>query len=440
MDVLDFITLLIILAAFFLLINVKYLKLPSTIGLMIMALSLSLFIIFGEVIFRTLKTLAEQLMTEYNFSQVLFKVMLSFLLFAGALELDLRKLGEEKWVIFILATMGVLISTFVVGYAMYFVLPLTGIHLDLIYCLLFGALISPTDPIAVLAMIKKSTVSKNLEAQIAGESLFNDGIGVVVFLTILHIAQSGSGGEHISPLGVGLLFGQEVVGGIGLGALFGYIGLRLLLLIENEYTEIEVLVTLSMVLGGASIAEMLHVSGPLAMVTMGLFVGNKGRSSELEKAAGEYVYKFWHLMDEAMNAILFILIGMQIIVIDWSLDYIVAALMAIVIVLGARVIGVGIPISLYRIKQTIARFTIRILTWSGLRGGISVALALSLYEYTKGAGGMLKETVDLIIIMTYCVVLFSIVVQGLTVKKLFEKAAAYEASQGKSVETSEEKK
>lgn len=424
MDVLDFITILIILAAFFLLINVKYLKLPSTIGLMIMALSLSLFIIFGEAIFSALKTLANELMTEYNFSEVLFKVMLSFLLFAGALELDLGKLGEEKWVIFILATMGVLISTFVVGYAMYFLLPLTGIHLDLILCLLFGALISPTDPIAVLAMIKKSTVSKNLESQIAGESLFNDGIGVVVFLTILHIAQSGAG-EHIKPLSVGLLFGQEVVGGIGLGALFGFLGLRLLILIENEYTEIEVLVTLSMVLGGASIAEMLHVSGPLAMVTMGLFVGNKGRSKELEKAAGEYVYKFWHLMDEAMNAILFILIGMQIIVIHWSLDYIVAALFAIAIVLIARVIGVGIPITIYRTKQKIARFTIRILTWSGLRGGISVALALSLYEYAK-EGSMVKSTVDLIIVMTYCVVLFSIVVQGLTVKKLFQKAADYE--------------
>ncbi|MCB0505548.1 MAG: sodium:proton antiporter [Cyclobacteriaceae bacterium] len=428
MDVLDFITLLIILAAFFLLINVKYLKLPSTIGLMIMALSLSLFIIFGEVIFRTLKELANQLMNEYNFSEVLFKVMLSFLLFAGALELDLRKLGEEKWVIFILATMGVLISTFVVGYAMFFLLPFIGIHLDLIYCLLFGGLISPTDPIAVLAMIKKSTVSKNLEAQIAGESLFNDGIGVVVFLTILHIAQAGVG-EHINPWSVGLLFGQEVVGGIGLGAIFGFLGLRLLILIENEYTEIEVLVTLSMVLGGASIAEMLHVSGPLAMVTMGLFVGNKGRSSELEKAAGEYVYKFWHLMDEAMNAILFILIGMQIIVIPWSLDYILAAVFAIIIVLVSRVIGVGIPISLYRIKNHIAKYTIRILTWSGLRGGISVALALSLYEYTKTSGGMSRDTVNLIIIMTYCVVLFSIVVQGLTVKKLFEKAANYEASQ-----------
>ena len=421
MEVLDFITVLVVLAAFFLFVNVKVLKLPSTIGLMILALSLSLFIIFGEVVFSALKLLANDLMTEYDFSKVLFQVMLSFLLFAGALELDLRKLGEEKWIILILATTGVLISTFVVGYGMFYLLPLIGLELELIYCLLFGALISPTDPIAVLAMIKKSKVSKSLESQIAGESLFNDGIGVVVFLTILHIAISGADG-HIEPSGIALLFGQEVFGGVALGAIFGYLGLKLLILIDNDHTEIEVLVTLSMVLAGASIADNLHVSGPLAMVVMGLFVGNKGRSEELENAAGEYVYKFWHLMDEAMNAILFILIGLQIIVIHWEIDFLVASLFAIVVVLTARLLGVGIPISLYRIKGKIPKYTVRILTWSGLRGGISVALALSLYEYGKSETLNMHD-VDLITVMTYCVVLFSIVVQGLTVKKLFALAA-----------------
>ena len=420
MQVLDFITILIVLAAFFLLMNVKFLKLPSTIGLMIMALSLSLFIIFGEVIFSTLKDMATDLMTKYDFSKVLFQVMLSFLLFAGALEMDLGKLGEEKWMILILATVGVLISTFVVGYIMFFALPFVNIKLDFMYCMLFGALISPTDPIAVLAMIKKSDVSKNLESQIGGESLFNDGIGVVVFLTILSIAVPSAHGAT-TPAGVGLLFGQEVLGGVALGAIFGYLGLRLLILIDNEHTEIEVLVTLSMVLGGASIAHMLHISGPLAMVVMGLFVGNKGRSTELSDAAGDYVYKFWHLMDEAMNAILFILIGMQIIVIQWKLDYILAALIAIVVVLLARFLGVGIPVTAYRLRSKVPKYTIRILTWSGLRGGISVALALSLYQNAKD-GSMLPETVDLITVMTYCVVLFSIVVQGLTVKKLFAKA------------------
>jgi CPA1 family monovalent cation:H+ antiporter len=416
----NFITVLIVLAAFFLFMNVKYLKLPSTIGLMIMALGFSLLILFGPIIFEFLDAMVKTTFKEYDFSDVLFKVMLSFLLFAGALEMDLGKLGEEKWMILILATVGTLISTFVVATAMFYVLPIIGINLDYIYCLLFGALISPTDPIAVLAMIKKSNVSKNLESQIGGESLFNDGIGVVVFLTILSIAVPTAHGAT-TPMGVGLLFGQEVLGGIALGAIFGYLGLKLLILIDNEHTEIEVLVTLSMVLGGASIASMLHLSGPLAMVVMGLFVGNKGRSSELSDAAGEYVYKFWHLMDEAMNAILFILIGMQIIVIQWKMDYIIAALIAIVVVLGARFLGVGIPVSIYRLRASVPKYTIRILTWSGLRGGISVALALSLYQNVKN-GTMEAGTVDLITVMTYCVVLFSIVVQGLTVKKLFAKA------------------
>jgi CPA1 family monovalent cation:H+ antiporter len=420
MEVLDFITLLIFMAAFFTLINVKYLKLPSTIGLMLLALGLSLFIILGEWVFSSLNELATDLMTEYDFSKVLFQVMLSFLLFAGALDVNLNKLGEEKWPILILATVGVLISTFVVGTVMFFALPYLGLPIDYIYCLLFGALISPTDPIAVLAMIKKTVVSENLESQIAGESLFNDGVGVVVFLSILGVAANGVENFHMYT--VLELFGVEVIGGVLLGAIIGFIGLYLLKIIDNNHTEIEVLVTLSMVLGGASIAETLHVSGPLAMVVMGLFVGRKGRKKEEEDAAGEYVYKFWHLMDEAMNAILFILIGLQIIVINYKIDYFYGAGIAIVVVLLARFLGVSIPISIMRIKRHFPKYTIRILTWSGLRGGISVALALSLYKENKGLS-IDPQVVDIIITMTYCVVLFSIVVQGLTVDRLFKLAA-----------------
>jgi len=417
LDVLDLITLLVIMAAFFLLINVRYIKLPSTIGLMILALCLSLFVILGEYVFSTLNSLAHSIMSDYQFSDVLFKVMLSFLLFAGALEVDLRKLGEEKWPILILATVGVLISTFVVATVMYYLLPLVGINLEYIYCLLFGALISPTDPISVLAMVKKTKVSKNLEMQIAGESLFNDGIGVVVFLTILHVANVGV--EHFQPGNAILLFGQEVIGGIVLGLVIGFVGFKLLDIIENKHTEIEVLVTLSMVMGGATVAELLHVSGPLAMVTMGIIVGREGRSEELANVTGEYVYKFWHLIDEALNAILFILIGLQIIVISWKLDFFLAAGIAIVIVLVARFIGVGLPISVMRIFKRIPKLTVRILTWSGLRGGISVALALSLYDL---AGDKVENHyLDLIIAMTYSVVLFSIIVQGLTITKLFKK-------------------
>lgn len=419
MEVLDFITVLIITAALFTLINIKWLKLPSTIGLMLLALGLSLFIIIGKWMFTAMDVLVIDVMTEYDFSKVLFQVMLSFLLFAGALELDLGKLGEEKWPIFILATVGVLISTGVAGVMIYLLLPLVGLPLDFIYCLLFGALISPTDPIAVMAMIKKSMVSKNLECQIAGESLFNDGIGVVVFLSVLSIATNGM--PEAGVFTVVKLFGLEVVGGLLLGGILGYIGLYLLRIIDNEHTELEVLVTLSMVLGGASLAEMLHVSGPLAMVVMGLFVGRKGRTQELEDAAGEYVYKFWHLMDEAMNAILFILIGLQVIVIKYDGHYIFAALISIFTVLIARLIGVAIPISIMRVKRHFPSYTIRILTWSGLRGGISIALALSLYEATSFDA----HIVDIIITMTYCVVLFSIIVQGLTVKHLFIRFKRY---------------
>ena len=430
MQVLDFITLLIIMAAFFTLINVKYLKLPSTIGLMILALGLSVFIVFGEFVFSLLRELTTDLMTKYKFSDVLFRVMLSFLLFAGALEMDLKKLGEEKWPILILATVGVLISTFIVGTAVYYVLalPFINIPIDYIHCLLFGALISPTDPIAVLAMVKKTPVSKNLESQIAGESLFNDGIGVVVFLSILAIAENGA--ENFQPVDVVKLFGIEVLGGLALGALFGFVGLYLLKIIDNAHTEIEVLVTLSMVLGGASVADFLHVSSPLAMVVMGLWVGREGR--EGEDAAGEYVYKFWHLMDEAMNAILFILIGLQIIRIAEELQnnivFLAAIPLAIIIVLLSRFVGVGAPIVVMRTMRKFPRFTVRILTWSGLRGGISVALALSLYEETHSGFILPLNDVNLITAMTYGVVLFSIVVQGLTMKKFFDMYARANAN------------
>ncbi len=421
MDVLDVITILVIMAALFTLINAKVLKLPSTIGLMILALSLSIFVVVGESLFRTLKELAVSLMTEYNFSDVLLNVMLSFLLFAGALQINLKKLGEEKWTVFLLATFGVIISAFVTGTLMYYLLPLVHIQFDYLYCLLFGALISPTDPISVLAMIKQTRASKNLESQISGESLFNDGTGVVVFLTILHLVTLGTT-EQIHISSAVLLFIQEVAGGIGVGIVIGAVGFYLLKIIPNELTEIEVLVTLSMVLGGTGVAEFFHVSGPLAMVTMGIMVGKEGRSEKFANVTGEYVYKFWHLLDESLNAILFILIGLQVIIISWKLDYFYAAGFAIVAVLISRFFGVAIPISAVRLKRKLPKYTIRVLTWSGLRGGISVALALSLYDTVKKYG-VDHEIIDLIIAMTYSVVVFSIVVQGLTMKRVFDKIA-----------------
>jgi CPA1 family monovalent cation:H+ antiporter len=291
-----------------------------------------------------------------------------------------------------------------------------GFELDFILCLLFGALISPTDPIAVLALVKKFNLSKNLEIKIAGESLFNDGVGVVVFLTILGVARKGMDSFDIAE--VGLLFGQEVIGGVLMGALFGFLGFKLLNFIDNDHVELEVLVTLSLVMVGGRVAELLHVSAPLAMVVMGLFIGNEGRDEDLANATGEYVFKFWHLLDEALNAILFILIGLEVIVIakTFSSDMILVGFAGILIVLTARFIGVSIPITIMRFFRTFEKKSITILTWGGLRGGISVALALSLTDFEW----INEETKSIILFTTYCCVVFSILVQGLTIPRLLK--------------------
>lgn len=422
MSILDLITLLIFLAAIFSLLNISLLKLPSTIGLMIIALIMSAFILLAGNLFPSLYAAAEHIVEEFDFQEVLMNVMLNFLLFAGALSMDLTKLKEQRVPVMVLATVGVIMSTFIVGYLVYFIFPLVGFEIDLIYCLLFGALISPTDPIAVLALVGKLGLSKELEIKIAGESLFNDGVGVVVFLTILNISLSQSGGhvevgEHggggeITALSVGILFAQEVVGGVLLGALFGYLGFKLLDFIDNDHVELEVLVTLTLVMVGGRIAELLHVSGPLGMVVMGLFLGNEGRDESLANATGKYVFKFWHLLDEALNAILFILIGLEVLVIakNFTLDFLIMGGISIVIVLTARFLGVSIPVSLMAIKRKFEPGTIRIMTWGGLRGGISVALALSLQNLES----IPEEIRHAILFTTYSVVVFSILVQGLT--------------------------
>ena len=413
MGVLDLITLLIFLAAVFTFINVNYLKLPSTIGLMIIALILSVLILLSGYIFPEISELAISIVSEFDFKEVLLDVMLSFLLFAGALSINVKKLKEERWPILIFATVGVLISTFVVGFLMFYVFAFFGYEIDLIYCLLFGALISPTDPIAVLALLSEAKVSKKLEIKIAGESLFNDGIGVVTFLTILGLAQTGLGNFSIgTTLG---LFGVEVGGGILIGAAFGFFGLKLLEIIDNAHVELEVLVTLSLVMVSYRAAEFLHVSGPLAVVVLGLFLSKEGQSADSEKATGDYVYKFWHLVDEALNAILFILIGLEIIVIskEYHPDYFLIGLCAIVVVLFARLVGVGIPVKIMERLRSFEKNTLAILTWGGLRGGISVALALSIPDDF--------EAKNIILSATYSVVVFSILVQGLTIKKLVPK-------------------
>jgi len=426
MSILDLITLLIFLAAIFTLINISVLKLPSTIGLMTIALIMSFAILLSGLIVPDLLNAAEHIVREFDFQEVLMNVMLNFLLFAGALSIDLSKLMEERVPVLILATFGTLASTFIVGFLVFNIAPMVGFEIDLIYCLLFGALISPTDPIAVLALVKKIGLSKKLEIKIAGESLFNDGVGVVVFLTILQIAMAqngvhggGHGSGEITPLSVGLLFGQEVFGGLLMGALLGFLGFKLLNFIDNDHVELEVLVTLTLVMVGGRIAELLHVSGPLGMVVMGLFIGNQGRDEALANATGEYVYKFWHLLDEALNAILFILVGLEILVIaeSFTLNSLKMGGLGILIVLTARFLGVSIPITILSRFRKFEPRTIQILTWGGLRGGISVALALSLQDF-EWINESVRQT---ILFTTYCVVIFSILVQGLTIGKLMKK-------------------
>lgn len=416
MSIFELIATLVSLAALFAFINVHYLKLPSTIGLMVLALCLSgavMGISFGVP---ELLATAQSILRGYDFSRVLLDVMLSFLLFAGALEVNLRKLREEKWPILLLATAGVLLSTFLVGLMAFGLLPLLGLEVGFVYCLLFGALISPTDPIAVLAMVQKSdtNISRSMETKIAGESLFNDGVGVVIFLTILSVAQQGVG--SVEPLGVVGLFAKEALGGILFGAVLGYFGFVVLRYIDNEHVELEVLVTLAMVLAGTQVAHGLHVSAPLAMVVTGIFVGHSGRPDYMAEVAGSYVHKFWHVVDEALNAILFLLIGLEVLIIPWTVDYVTFGAVAILIVLLGRFVGVGLPITIMRTMRSFERGTIRVLTWGGLRGGISVALALSLPDVT--IEGLAVK--DLFVTATYSVVVFSVIVQGLTVSPLFE--------------------
>lgn len=411
MGILDLITLLIFLSAAFTLINITVLRLPTTIGLMAIALAMSASILALGYVFPEIAGGAEHIMEEFDFEEVLLHVMLNFLLFAGALSIDLSKLLEQKLPILVLATVGTLISTFVVGFLIDTVFHWAGFGIESIYCYLFGALISPTDPIAVLALVKKFDLPKSLEIKIAGESLFNDGVGVVIFLTILGIAKGGGG--EIDWAEVGQLFGLEVVGGLLMGALLGFVGFKLLDYIDNDHVELEVLITLSLVMVGGRISELFHVSAPLAMVVMGVFIGNEGRSDHLSSATGEYVYKFWHLLDEALNAILFILIGLEMIVIaqSFQIDYLIAGVISIVIVLTARFIGVFFPIKIMSSYIKVEKKAIPILWWGGLRGGISVALALSLPE---------SPAKDLIVFSTYSVVVFSILVQGLTIKNLLK--------------------
>lgn len=409
MSLFAILSILIVLAAIFGYINVRFIKLPTTIGMMLISIIFSLVVLVVGQIDPTLLQLEKQLIGGIDFEKVLMDGMLSFLLFAGALHVNYELLKKHAWPIVSFATLGVVTATFLIGAMMYYLLPLIGLPLDFIYCLLFGALISPTDPIAVLGILKKAGVPKALETKIVGESLFNDGIGVVVFLTIFQLAQAGVGDIHFGE--VALVFVEEVGGGIALGLGLGWIAYRLMKTIDNY--EVEVMITLAIVMGGYLLASYLHFSGPLAMVVAGLMVGNERfRTSSMSETTELYVDKFWELMDILFNALLFVMIGLEIILIKFEQSYLIAGLLAIPITLLARYISLALPIALFKKRLAFIPKTDIIMTWGGLRGGISIALALSLLTTMPR---------DQIVAMTYIIVVFSIVVQGLTVEKVVKR-------------------
>ncbi|WP_282055102.1 cation:proton antiporter [Maribacter luteus] len=402
-------TILVFLSAAFGFINVRFLKLPNTIGLMVITIFFTLGVFALSYFDDTLLNAEKYIITQIDFKTLLLDIMLSFLLFAGALHTNFQQLKVQRWPILVFSTLGVLVSTFLVGTAVYYLLMLFNMDVGYVYCLLFGALISPTDPIAVLGILKQAGAPKKLETKIVGESLFNDGVGVVVFLTIFQFASSGS--ATVSALDVLELFGVEVIGGVVLGLLLGWITYRLMKSIDDY--DIEVIITLATVMVGTVIAQNLHLSAPLAMVTAGLMVGNDTmRDSAMSEITETYVDKFWELVDILLNTLLFVLIGMEMLVLAFELDYVIAGLLSIPIILICRYLSLLLPINFFKEKLDFVPNTNIIMTWGGLRGGISIALALGLTQDMHR---------DLFLVITYMVVVFSIIVQGLTVGKLVKK-------------------
>lgn len=408
MDIFSIITILIVLSAFFAFLNTKFLKLPFTIGLMIIAIAFTVGITLLGKINHFFIDEAELLIGSIDFETALLDVMLSFLLFAGALHTKLDSLKALKAPIAVFATIGVVLSTFLVGTMMYYVFILFGHEINYIYCLLFGALISPTDPIAVLGILKEANAPKKLEVKIVGESLFNDGVGVVVFLVIFKIAQKGIGSVDAGE--VGLLFLEEVVGGIGLGLVTGWLTFRLMKVIDHYETE--VIITLALVMGLSGLAHYLHVSGPLAVVVAGIFIGNKSPNIAWSETTHNYVDKFWELIDVLLNAILFVLIGLELLIITVSSEYLTFGLIAIPIALLARYLSLAGPVAIFDKRLDFIPKTGLMMTWGGIRGGISIALALSLEPQMER---------ELFLTVTYVIVVFSIIGQGLTIGPLVKK-------------------
>jgi len=411
MGIFDVTAILVSIAAAFSFINYRFIELPAAIGLMLIALVMSLGLIaLAKLGYPGLEQAADHFVRGIDFNEALMHGMLSFLLFAGALHVNLNDLAEQKWVIIILATVGTISSTIVVGMLFWVPAHLLGLPLPFIYCLLFGALISPTDPIAVLGILKSAGAPKSLETKITGESLFNDGVGVVLFIVVLRVA---IGEQALSPEHIALFFMKEAVGGIVFGLLLGGTAYWMLSHVDNY--SVEVLITLALVMGGYSLALAIHTSAPIAMVVAGLLIGNHGRRLAMSERTREHLDTFWELIDEILNTVLFVLIGLEVLLLAFSQKIAMLAVLAIPIVLLARFVCVGVPIRLMAIRRAFSPGAVKILTWGGLRGGISVALALSI---------PIGPERDIILPVTYTVVVFSILVQGLTLGRLISRPGA----------------
>lgn len=404
---------LIVLASFFAYLNHRYLKLPSTIGIMIIAMITSILLVITGSLFPKIFTHFSTLLQDVDFTEVLMGAMLNFLLFAGAIHINLKDLREQRGPVIIFSTVSVVISTFAVGFILFYIAPLLGLEIPFIFCLLFGSLISPTDPIAVMGVLKEAKVKKSLETKVAGESLFNDGVAVVVFVVILQLTENTN--IEISFATISWLLIKEAIGGFLLGTLLG-IGASNAMRKIDDY-KVSVLITLSVVMGGYLIAHAMHISGPLTMVAAGIVIGNYGKMTAMSETTKDYLNKFWELIDEILNAILFLFIGFELLIIKNITFYWQLGLVSILIVLFARFVSIYIPVLVIPFKNKFSKGTIKVLVWGGLRGGVSIALVLSMNE------GLYKAT---LVAITYFVVVFSIIVQGLTVGKVATRVLSKE--------------
>lgn len=403
---------LIVLASFFSYLNLRFLKLPGTIGIMIIAMLVSVGIrLVGDSYFPTTTREFFQLIRTFDFNEILMGAMLNFLLFAGALHVNISDLRDQKIPIMIYSTISVVLSAFIISGLVYFVAPMFGVELPYIFCLLFGTLISPTDPIVVLGVLKQAKVPKRIETKIVGESLFNDGVAVVMFAVVLKLATDPD--FDVNFFSVSWLFAKEGIGGLLLGTILGFTASRVIKKIDDY--KVSVLITLSIVMGGFLIAKALHVSSPLAMVVAGLVIGNYGKRVAMSEETKDYLEKFWELIDEILNAILFLFIGFELLLLPDLTEQLLIGFVAIFLVLFARLSSIVLPwkffnmFKIFGVKPAYTRGSLIVMVWGGIRGGVSIALVLSL-----PAG----EYKDLLLEITYIVVLFSILVQGLTIGKV----------------------